>query len=146
MKKLVLLLMAMFFVPTLVSCSNQNNEKSTPYESVNTIKNVSMTIKDETVTPKGLTVIITDTNDSPYIYGESYEVEKKVNDEWTTLPVVVKGAYGFNEIGLLMKGNTMELNVDWEWLYGLLENGEYRILKSLYIDGYQYFSAEFSIK
>jgi len=146
MKKLFVLFMAIFLIPTLVSCSNQNDSKATPYEKVNTLETVSMKINDETITPKKLTVIITDTNDSPYTYGEWYKVEKKVNNEWTTLPLVIEGDYGFNDIGLCMTGNTMELNVDWECLYGSLDKGEYRILKSLYIDGYQYFSAEFSIK
>ncbi len=114
----------------------------------NEIEGVSMTVEDGTVTPTGLTLFIRDTNDEPYTYGQWYELQKKTDDQWTALPVVVEGDYGFTDEGLLPdKDGILKLDVDWEWLYGKLEPGEYRIVKSVYIhpDENKYFSAEFKI-
>ena len=40
----------------------------------------------------------------------------------------------------------LEEKIDWSELYGELENGEYRLVKELYINGYNYFSVEFTIE
>ena len=44
--------------------------------------------------------------------------------------------------GQLVEDNTLELDIKWEWLYGSLENGYYRIVKSV---NNKEFSIEFKI-
>ena len=104
------------------------------------VKNVSMSISSLSLT--GATIIIKDTNKNPYTYGEWYMIERKVNGKWyEVLPIIEN--YGFNSIGYLPnENNEVKFIIDWEWLYGKLSYGSYRILKEV---GSYYISLEFEI-
>lgn len=110
---------------------------------------VSMVIKRGTLTRRGATVVITDVSGKDNIYGEEYRIDKKVDGEWKELDVVVEGNYAWNSIGYSVdEDNTLELKINWEWLYGKLEGGEYRIVKDTSValeNEKHYFSAEFRI-
>ena len=117
--------------------NSKNNESTyTPTE----IKNVSISISDISLT--GATIIIKDTNNNPYTYGEWYKLEKQVDGKWYDVKTIIEN-YGFNSIVYLPdKNNEVKFDIDWEWLYGELPLGSYRILKG--IDN-KYISVEFSI-
>ena len=51
-------------------------------ENMNNIKNVSMEIKEGTLTKTGATVVITDKNETPYSYGEWFRIDEKDGDKW----------------------------------------------------------------
>ena len=104
----------------------------TTYETVNNLNGVTMTVKQGTVSATKLTVIIKNRSDNDCIFGEFFELEKKINGQWYKVPVTIEGDYGFNSIGYdLPSGETREWAVDWKWLYGSLESGEYRIVKDI---------------
>lgn len=111
------------------------------------VQNVSMSAKQGSVTPTSLTLVITDGNDVPYTYGEWYALQVKRDGEWAEVPVIAQGNFGFNDIGLLPdEDGVLTLELDWEWLYGALAPGEYRVVKSLYfMEGYRYLYAEFAV-
>lgn len=112
-------------------------------------KKISMTIKENTITTKGATIIIGDTNEEKQMFGEDYRIDVFENGKWREADIIVNGNYAWNSIGYTV-GETgiMEMKINWEWLYGELKPGHYRIVKSimpkLYL--YEYFSAEFDIK
>lgn len=116
---------------------------------INDLDGVSMIIKDGTLTGKGATIIITDTSDRENIYGESYRIDKKENNKWIELKPIIEN-HAFTSIGYLVdKNNKLELDVNWEWLYGELKNGEYRIVKDTSEAGEgtsHHITAEFVIK
>ena len=89
------------------------------------------------VSPTGLTVIFTqDANNKirDLIYGEPYWLEKKIGDEWVEVPTVVEN-YGFHDLGFTISHDSpSEITENWEWLYGKLEPGVYRIGKSMIDD------------
>ncbi|MBQ7031546.1 MAG: hypothetical protein IJN13_04160 [Bacilli bacterium] len=112
----------------LVGCSSvlENNK----IDSEEMLENVTMVIKDGTLTKTGATIIINDLNGDDNTYGESYRIDKKVNGKWQKLDVVIEGEYGFHAIGYTVnENNTLEMNIDWNWLYGELPSGEYRLVK-----------------
>lgn len=112
-------------------------------DELNEIEGVSMVIKDGTLTRTGATIVITDISGRDNAYGSEYRIDKNSRGEWKELDVVVEGEYGWNSIGYLVgEDGKLELKVNWEWLYGKLKNGEYRIVKSI---NNKYFSAEFRI-
>lgn len=122
------------------------------YETVNNFDGVTMTVKEGTETPTGLTVVLENSTDRECIYGEYFDLEKKINESWYTVPVSIDGNYGFSSIGYgLSSGDEREWSVDWNWLYGSLKPGEYRIIKDILdfrgtgdYDTY-YLAAEFTI-
>lgn len=110
-------------------------------------------VKDSTVTPTGLTVIFNNDSEQDGTYGEHFQLDRKVDGEWIEVPDILEGHFGFPDIGYELDPRaTAELVVDWEWLYGSLEQGEYRIKKYVYFReefgdyGRRDFAAPFEVK
>lgn len=66
-----------------------------------------------------------------FIYGEEYKLEKLEGTSLTAVPMVVEDA-AFNDVGytIPLQGES-EQKIDWEWLYGKLAPGTYRISKTV---------------
>ena len=95
---------------------------------------VVMEVSD--VTPTGLTVHFRqyekrDVGD--LIYGDGYRIERLEGDDWVELPVIPENPL-FNDIGYFIPSEgEAQLAVDWEWLYGKLDSGTYRITKEVIV-------------
>ena len=102
--------------------------KESDYVSSN-IDNVSTNIYD--ISLSGATIVIKDTNKKPYVYGSWYKIEKEVDGKWYEVPTIIED-YGFDEMAYLVdKNNEVKFVMNWEWLYGKLPSGSYRILKQV---------------
>ena len=118
-----------------MSCSHESNSQTieleaTEYEMVNNLDGVTMMAKKETVTSTGLTVVFENSSNKQIIYGDSYFLEKKINEIWYKVPTSIGSNYEFTDIGYgLDASEIQEWEVNWEWLYGSLNSGEYRIVK-----------------
>ncbi len=132
----LLLLMAAFMPGCTVEA--QMGEKS-PYEAI-ALENVSMQLTD--ITPTGALLTITDKNESPFVYGEWFALEKKEGSEWFGLHPIIEN-YSFFDLGYRPNLNgKVIIEMDWEKLYGKLPKGSYRVLKKA---GLQYIAADFTI-
>ncbi|WP_138417488.1 immunoglobulin-like domain-containing protein [Aquibacillus sediminis] len=160
-KSLVFLFQIIMGVTLLVGCGDEGSNgdsaettewQPTTYESVNNIDGITIDVKKGTISSAGLTVILENTSDKQYTYGEYYMLEKTINGSWYQVPIVLDENYGFNDIGYeLASSDVSEWTVDWDWLYGNLENGQYRLVKDVLdvrepgdYDTY-YLAAEFTI-
>ena len=66
------------------------------------------------------------------IYGDDFAIEVLKDGKWEKAPIPIEGNYGFNAIAHIIKpGDKTEEEISWEWLYGELAPGEYRIGKSV---------------
>ncbi|WP_431804550.1 immunoglobulin-like domain-containing protein [Halobacillus andaensis] len=91
-----------------------------------------MSVKEGTVSSTGLTVILENNSEKQCTYGEHFLLEKKMEGRWYQVPIALDGNYGFEDIGYdLDSSDSREWTVDWDWLYGGLEPGEYRIVKDI---------------
>lgn len=86
------------------------------------------------VTPTGLTIHFRqydNRNTGELIYGEGYSLEMLNGETWEAVPTIIE-EWGFNDEGFILpaKGES-EIKTDWEWLYGRLSPGTYRITKIL---------------
>lgn len=109
-----------------------------------TLSKVNMKIKEGTLTKTSATIVITDTNESPYGYETWYRIDKKVNGEWKELQTI-SPAYWTEQAFTVNKDGILELKANWKDIYGELEKGEYRLVKRHYENGYNYFWVEFMI-
>jgi hypothetical protein len=84
------------------------------------------------VTPTGLTLVIKKNGGNPtgrIEWGEAYQLAVLENGTWKDVPKIIDNAvwdaiaYGFFE------NSDVELSVSWEWLYGQLPAGTYRLTK-----------------
>lgn len=90
--------------------------------------NVKIDIKNNTLTDKGLTMVINNKSDKDLQYGNPYSIEKYENGYYRTLQPINEVAFTLPAYGL-NKNDSVELNIDWEYGYGKLK-GKYRIVKS----------------
>lgn len=106
--------------------------KPTSYKTINNFNGVTMSVQKETLSADGLTVMFQNQSDKMCMYGDKFVLEKKINGLWYQVPVAIDGNYGFNDIGYqLALGQNKEWKVNWKWLYGSLNAGEYRIVKDV---------------
>lgn len=107
------------------SCTKTNAWEPTKYDDSYTLEGVNMAVKEETVSPTGLTVIIENNSVSrQFVFGEDFLLEKRIKDKWYHVPVIIEN-YAFNSIGYeLAPKEKRKWTVDWPWLYGNLDAGE----------------------
>ena len=129
-----------------VSWHFKTSKFTCPVDNVNDldeVDGVSMVIKEGTLKRDRATIVITDTSGKNYTYGEEYRIDKYSDSKWEEADIVVDGNYGWNSIGYYIDDNKeLELDINWKWLYGSLDKGRYRIVKSV---NNKYFSVEFMI-
>lgn len=106
------------------------------YKEESQISEIAVSFSLKNITPTGATLVFHQYNaNAPkgeLIYGEDFVIEVLENGEWEKAPIPIEGNYAFHDIGIMLPcENISEREVDWEWLYGELEPGEYRIGKSI---------------
>ena len=127
--------MFLVLMALLAGCARESAYRITGAE------NVTMAVSD--VMPTGAAVTIQDNNPEPFVYGEWFQIEREKDGVWYEVKTKITD-YGFNEIGWLTDDQGgLTMTVDWEWLYGKLPAGQYRILKQA---GTQTISTEFIIE
>ncbi len=90
---------------------------------------IIMQAKEGTATPSGVTVTLKNVTETEYTYGESYTIQHKTRNGWIDAVPVIEN-YGFDDIGYMLPAvGSKEIMIDWEWLYGKLPAGDYRIVK-----------------
>lgn len=103
---------------------------------------LSLSLKDISSTGATLVFCLYDAEAAKgeLIYGDDFALEVLKDGQWESVSVATTGDYGFNaiaymlvpEAGVEQGGNLIvERYLDWEWLYGKLKPGEYRIGKSV---------------
>lgn len=106
----------------------------TIFDTVNDIEGVTMAVKEGTVSPTGLTVTLENSSGGECIYGEYFWLEKEMGKKWYQVPVTFEGDYAFDDIGYILTAESpSEWSVNWEWLYGSLDAGRYRIVKNVLV-------------
>lgn len=94
---------------------------------------IQMSLRD--VSPTGATVVFSVTEPSAaqaLIYGDDFFLDRYENGTWERVPDLLDGNYGFSAMGWnIDPQNGAEWEIDWNWLYGSLQPGSYRIEKSV---------------
>ncbi len=95
-----------------------------------------ITLSAENVTPAGLTLVCTQSGGTPtgeLQTGSWYILERFTEEGWTEVEWVPQeyDVAWTAEAWNIPKEDTVEWKVDWEWLYGKLSPGTYRIGKSV---------------
>lgn len=131
MKKTMLtILLCWSMVLGLTGCGKSKNEFDIGNKSDIKISqnDVAMTIKEETLTNKGVTLVLTNNGDKNFQYGNPYEIEIKKDGEWHKINVELN--FTLPAFGLKSK-ESKEIELNWEHGYGKLAEGTYRIVKGI---------------
>ncbi len=87
------------------------------------------------VTPTGLTLKIEQFGGNPsgsLEFGAAYTLEKTVDDEWQPVETITGDPLVWNMLGYSIKMNDVtEIKIDWQYGYGELKAGYYRLKKEI---------------
>lgn len=101
-------------------------------EKVNELTNVRLEIVEDTLSREGFTLRIVNDSDKTLIYNGSFFLEQKVDGKWYERNDILGGKFGFEDIGYETDPqDSSELVIKWDWLYGKLNSGEYRLIKDV---------------
>lgn len=109
---------------------------------------MSLSIKENTLTTSGATLILKNNSNTNIQYSNPYEIEIKHNKKWYKLDGEM---YFTLPLFFLEPNKTVELEVNWEDGYKKLKKGTYRIIKEINIEKENntfdsfYVAAEFTI-
>ena len=104
-------------------------------KNLNLAENITMKIKEGSLTNTGATVIITDLSgdENVDLINRKFKIDYKKNDKWYRLESKIK-----NEVTVMTTDNAMEngdntytQEINWEKYYGKLDKGHYRIVKEV---------------
>ena len=116
-----------------------------------------LTLSVENVTSTGLTLVVTQSGGNPtgefLMTGEPYRLITLIDGTWNVveelpLPEGVDGR-AWNSIGYpVYKGETREFDINWEWMFGELPSGTYRLIKNFmdFRETANYDSADFWVE
>ena len=128
MKKKIIVLICLSIL--IVGCKNQVTTLPAEDESKEVIseKKVSLMIKDGTLSEKGAILVLKNDLDEEVNYGASYIIEKNNDEKWEELD----GSLDFVQVLYKLEAHkSVELELDWEKGYGILDSGKYRIVKKI---------------
>ena len=150
MKKTILtILLCGVLALGITGCGKTKNEFGIGDKSdIKILKNdVTMSIKEGTLTNEGTTLILKNDSDKLLRYDEEYRIEVKQDENWYDINVELE----FNQpLWELETNSEKEIELNWKYGYGILPSGKYRIVKKVYFENEDdqkfYISAEFVIK
>ena len=102
------------------------------YISDSEVETIGLMMNVSNVTPSGVTIHFRQYDDKStgeLTYGEGYTLERLVGQKWEAVPMIIDNG-AFTDIGYIIpKNGEAEIETNWEWLYGKLEPGTYKITK-----------------
>ncbi len=121
MKRILLLVLSCFTIFLVTGCGNGEE-----------FKDVTISIKESTLTESGATFILKNHTDKTYTFGEDYKIEQKDASSWKSLPC--DDCWVNLSARLLEANQETELNYNWESTFGVLPKGTYRLVKTINMD------------
>ena len=141
MKKLFALVLALVCVLSIVGCSSKTgrNTSQTLTENNHNDEKTNkwgITLEVDNVTATGLTIICNHSggeNVAELDTGSYYVIQKLEKTGWVDVEYLTQEyELGWTlEAWIIQKEGTTQWDVNWEWLYGQLPTGEYRIGKEI---------------
>lgn len=136
------------YIPNNMTVDTNENVTTTDLQTeFNRIpEKVIIEVLEDTITRQSATILITDNNIEKYGWGNNFRLQKKVDDIWEEINEI-------NELNFIAisyqvdENNHLKLDTNYGDYYGELKDGIYRIVKSVYDNGYiDLYSNEFEIK
>lgn len=131
------LLILIFSTGSLAGCDSLSSKstadlKATTHEQVDDFPGLTMTAVDDSIKASEITLLFENQSRSHIVFSDDFFLEEKIDGVWYEVPVIINGVYSFDGLAYeVLPSKESECKVEWEWLYGNLKPGNYRILKSV---------------
>ena len=150
-RKILITLLCGVMIFSITGCvQNKNKFEIGEKSNIEIVeKEVTLSVKENTLTNTGVTLILKNDSNVDVQYGNPYEMELKKDGEWYKINVELN----FTLPAFTLKSKeTKEIKLNWENSYGHLAKGKYRIIKGIDIEKEDgtfesfYVSTEFNIE
>lgn len=144
-KRIIIVLIPIFVLVTIMAASYFFDYKKQS-KIVFSDDIVTLEIKEKTLRYNKATVIITNKSDKELNYND-YHIEKYDDENWYEIELT-KEKVSAMPGNIISPNQSIELDINWEYLYGELDGGHYRIVCSFWQDKYTekiYAAAEFEL-
>lgn len=106
------------------------------YSSDSDVPEIGLTFSVRQITPSGAVLVFSqydpDASSGELQYGDDFLLERKTDSGWEAVPVVIEGDSGFHAVAYVIPaGETHVQTLSWDWLYGELAPGTYRVKKTV---------------
>ena len=129
-KKILSILICVIMILGVTGCKKSKNKFD--IGNVSDVKisqsDVTLSIKEGTLTNEGATLILTNNSDKNYQYGYPYTIEIMKDGKWHYINVQLDFIMPALQ---LLANETKEIELNWKSGYGKLAEGTYRIIKSI---------------
>jgi len=150
-RKILITLLCGVMIFSITGCvQNKNKFEIGEKSNIEIVeKEVTLSVKENTLTNTGVTLILKNDSNVDVQYGNPYEMEIKKDGEWYKINVEL---YFTLPAFTLKSKETKEIKLNWENSYGHLAKGKYRIIKGVDIEKEDgtfesfYVSTEFNIE
>jgi hypothetical protein len=130
---------ALSVLDTLALDRDQTQGAVSYFKSDSEIPGIGLIAEGHDVTSSGMTIRFSvwdpELTKGDLEFSEGFWLEKLEGNEWTALPVTVEGDWAFTEEAHIISKDPespgTDWQVNWEWLYGKLGPGDYRIGKTV---------------
>lgn len=99
-------------------------------EPIDLAENITMEIKEGTLTKTGATIVITDLSGKNNTFSKEFRIDQKRGGKWYTLKDNSKNVVDVMT-GQKEEDKKIEQELNWEKNYGTLSDGYYRIVKKI---------------
>lgn len=149
MKKIAIILGMALLLTGCSEIQNAQDESKEPTPSTINITNdnVTLELKEDTLTSIIVTFILTNNSDEPIFYGDDFRLERKQDDNWYKVKSKDK-LYFYLQPHQLNPDESIKVGVNMLNTYGQLESGLYRLVKGYRYNNSKedlYVAAEFTI-
>ena len=154
MKKLIAILLSLSCLFACSACTASADKDDVQGES-SWAEDWGITLTVTDVSSSGLTLTITQSGgiaEGRLETGAEYQLERTVDGKiWTAVTPMEEPVWDMMA-RIIHSDDSVEFELDWSWLYGQLEAGQYRICKTITLFGEsgpgrsQFYSAEFTVK
>ncbi len=119
---------------TLTACGERDttgNASIAQIEPGDTESSAAYTMKVESVEPGGVTLTIVNNTDEEILYGTDFWLKQYNNNDWVDVKTIIT-SYRFNKgFYSIPAYSSATVDLNWEWLYSTLSDGEYMISKTI---------------
>ena len=94
-----------------------------------------MEVKESSLNPIGAVILIHNNSDEVIEYGDDFHLCQlhEESNVWLDTPYAIEN-WAFHQIAYAIEpGQTAEVKIDWEWIYGQLPAGTYLLTKTINI-------------
>lgn len=104
---------------------------SVVYAESDTENMADYTMRIESAEPGGITFTIVNNTDEEIKYGTDFVLKQYVDNDWTNVTPIIT-SYRFNKgFYSIPAQSSVSADLNWEWLYSTLPDGEYMISKTI---------------